>query len=97
MGRKCIQGPLKKCPAKGIKCYRAKKLLVQRRPYPVTPITVVVMTYYLYVLYICIVFNLQLHFVSMDTKYSTLSESLGYSDGLAVLGVFLKVNMFASS
>lgn len=55
------------------------------------------MTYYLYVLYICIVFNLQLHFVSMNTKYSTLSESLGYSDGLAVLGVFLKVNMFASS
>ena len=55
------------------------------------------MTYYLYVLYMCIVFNFQLHFVSMNTKYSSLSESLGHSDGLAVLGVFLKVNMFASS
>ena len=43
------------------------------------------------------IFNLQLHFVSMNTKYSNLSESLGHSDGLAVLGVFLKVNMFASS
>ena len=27
----------------------------------------------------------------MNTKYSNLSESLGYLDGLAVLGVFLKV------
>lgn len=36
-------------------------------------------------------FSAELHFVSMNTKYSTLSESLGYSDGLAVLGVFLKV------
>ena len=44
-----------------------------------------------------IIFNLQLHFVSMNTKYSNLSEALGHSDGLAVLGVFLKVNMFASS
>ena len=35
--------------------------------------------------------NLQIHFVSMNTKYSSLSESLGHSDGLAVLGVFLKV------
>ena len=43
------------------------------------------------------IFNLQLHFVSMNTKYSNLSEALGYTDGLAVLGVFLKVNMFASS
>ena len=33
----------------------------------------------------------------MNTKYSNLSEALGHSDGLAVLGVFLKVNMFASS
>ena len=27
----------------------------------------------------------------MNTKYSNLSESLGYSDGLAVLGAFLKI------
>lgn len=36
-------------------------------------------------------FSAELHFVSMNTKYSNLSEALGHSDGLAVLGVFLKV------
>ena len=41
--------------------------------------------------------NLQIHFVSMNTKYSSLGDSLGHSDGLAVLGVFLKVKMFPSS
>ena len=35
--------------------------------------------------------NLQIHFVSMNTRYSSLGDSLGHSDGLAVLGVFLKV------
>ncbi|CAH3191531.1 unnamed protein product, partial [Porites evermanni] len=33
----------------------------------------------------------EIHFVSMNTKYSSLGDSLGHSDGLAVLGVFLKV------
>ncbi|CAH3111112.1 unnamed protein product, partial [Porites lobata] len=33
----------------------------------------------------------EIHFVSMNTRYSSLGDSLGHSDGLAVLGVFLKV------
>ncbi|XP_073257445.1 carbonic anhydrase 7-like [Porites lutea] len=33
----------------------------------------------------------EMHFVSMNTKYSTLKEALTPSDGLAVLGVFMEV------
>ena len=35
--------------------------------------------------------NLQIHFVSYNTKYNNLSTALGNADGLAVLGVFLEV------
>ena len=35
--------------------------------------------------------NLQIHFVSYNTKYNNISTALGHSDGLAVLGVFLEV------
>lgn len=34
---------------------------------------------------------MQLHFVSYNTKYSTIGESLGHSDGLAVLGALIQV------
>ena len=35
-----------------------------------------------------------MHFVSMNTKYSTLKEALTPSDGLAVLGVFMEVTFY---
>ena len=34
---------------------------------------------------------MQIHFVSYNTKYPDIVESLSHSDGLAVLGVFLQV------
>ena len=34
---------------------------------------------------------MQIHFVSYNTKYPNIGESLSHSDGLAVLGVFLQV------
>lgn len=34
---------------------------------------------------------MQLHFVSYNTKYSTIVEALGHSDGLAVLGALIQV------
>ncbi|KAJ7387380.1 hypothetical protein OS493_004374 [Desmophyllum pertusum] len=36
-------------------------------------------------------FGAELHFVSYNTKYSNISEAIAKADGLAVLGVFLKV------
>ncbi|XP_074636243.1 carbonic anhydrase 1-like [Acropora palmata] len=38
----------------------------------------------------------EIHFVSFNEKYPNISESLSHSDGLAVLGVFLKVGDFNS-
>ena len=38
--------------------------------------------------------SVQIHFVSMNTKYSTLKEALTPSDGLAVLGVFMEVTFY---
>lgn len=38
-----------------------------------------------------IAYPAEMHFVSMNTKYSTLKEALTPSDGLAVLGVFMEV------
>ena len=35
-----------------------------------------------------------MQFVSMNTKYSTLQEAIGLSDGLAVLGVFMEVTFY---
>ena len=35
--------------------------------------------------------SVQIHFVSMNTNYSTLKEALAPADGLAVLGVFMEV------
>ena len=32
-----------------------------------------------------------MHFVSYNTKYSNISEAVPHPDGLAVLGVFIKV------
>ena len=32
-----------------------------------------------------------MHFVSMNTKYSDINVALAKEDGLAVLGVFMKV------
>ena len=40
------------------------------------------------------VLSVQMHFVSMNTKYSTLKEALTPSDGLAVLGVFMEVTFY---
>jgi len=34
---------------------------------------------------------LQIHFVNWNTKYGSFNEALKFGDGLAVLGVFLKV------
>ena len=34
---------------------------------------------------------MQIHFVSYNTKYPDITESLSHSDGLAVLGVFIEV------
>jgi carbonic anhydrase len=36
-------------------------------------------------------FNTQIHYVHWNTKYGGFNEALKYGDGLAVLGVFLKV------
>ncbi|XP_074637404.1 carbonic anhydrase-like [Acropora palmata] len=38
----------------------------------------------------------EIHFVSFNEKYPNISESLSHWDGLAVLGVFLKVGAFNS-
>ncbi|XP_067033367.1 carbonic anhydrase-like [Acropora muricata] len=38
----------------------------------------------------------EIHFVSFNEKYLTIGESLNHWDGLAVLGVFLKVGAFNS-
>ena len=35
--------------------------------------------------------SVQMHFVSMNTKYSDINVALAKEDGLAVLGVFMKV------
>jgi carbonic anhydrase len=37
-------------------------------------------------------YSSEAHVVSYNSKYKTISEALKYSDGLAVLGVFYKVN-----
>lgn len=34
---------------------------------------------------------LQIHFVNWNTKYGSFNEALRFGDGLAVLGIFLKV------
>lgn len=36
----------------------------------------------------------QLHLVHWNTKYGAFEEALKYPDGLAVVGVFLKVSIF---
>ena len=38
--------------------------------------------------------SVQMHFVSMNKKYSSLKEALTKKDGLAVLGVFLEVTFY---
>ncbi|XP_067033363.1 carbonic anhydrase-like [Acropora muricata] len=38
----------------------------------------------------------EIHFVSFNEKYPTIGESLNHLDGLAVLGVFLKIGTFNS-
>ena len=40
---------------------------------------------------------MQIHFVSYNTKYPNIAESLPHSDGLAVLGVFLQVGASSHS
>ena len=44
-----------------------------------------------FVKYLTVCSCFQIHFVSFNTKYPDIGESLSHSDGLAVLGVFLKV------
>ena len=36
-------------------------------------------------------YGAEIHFVNWNTKYGCFNEALKYGDGLAVLGVFLKV------
>ena len=36
-------------------------------------------------------YGAEIHFVNWNTKYGSFNEALKYGDGLAVLGVFLKV------
>ena len=38
--------------------------------------------------------SVQMHFVSMNKKYSSLKQALTPSDGLAVLGVFMEVTFY---
>ena len=38
--------------------------------------------------------SVQMHFVSMNKKYSTIDDALANEDGLAVLGVFMEVTFY---
>ena len=38
--------------------------------------------------------SVQMHFVSMNTRYSDIKDALAKEDGLAVLGVFMKVTFY---
>ena len=38
--------------------------------------------------------SVQMHFVSMNTKYSDIKVALAKEDGLAVLGVFMEVTFY---
>lgn len=48
-------------------------------------------------LHFCIFLWLQLHLVHWNTKYGSSGEAVKHPDGLAVVGVFLKVSTIMSS